>query len=108
MIHEMRVYTCLPNQMPRLLRRFEGLTLPIWQRLGIRPAGFWTTVLGPTHNDLTYLLEWDSLAVREAKWAEFQADPEWVAGKAASEEAGPILLNVASSILKPVTFAPQP
>ena len=108
MIHEMRVYTCLPNQMPRLLRRFEGLTLPIWQRLGIRHAGFWTTVLGPTHNDLTYLLEWDSLAVREAKWATFQADPEWVAGKTASEEAGPILLNVASSILKPVTFAPQP
>jgi NIPSNAP len=105
MIHELRVYTCLPNRMPRLLHRFETLTLPIWQRLGIRHAGFWTTVLGPTHNDLTYLLEWPSLAVREAKWAEFQADPEWIEGKAASEADGPILLNVASSILRPVAFA---
>ncbi len=105
MIHEMRVYTCLPNQMPRLLHRFETLTFGIWHRLGIRHAGFWTTVLGPSSNDLTYLLEWDSLAQREQKWAVFQADPEWVAGKAASEEAGPILLNVAASILKPVSFA---
>jgi hypothetical protein len=104
MIHELRVYTCLPGQMPRLINRFQGLTLPIWARLGIRHAGFWTTVLGPSQNDLTYMLEWDSLAEREAKWAVFQRDPEWVAGKAASEEAGPILQNVAASILQPVVF----
>lgn len=105
MIHELRIYTCLPGQMPRLLKRFETLTLPIWARLGIRHAGFWTTVLGPTHNDLTYLIAWDSLADREAKWAAFMADPEWIAGRAQTEEAGQIVANVASSILRPVPFA---
>ena len=108
MIHELRIYTCLPGQMPRLMRRFETLTLPIWQRLGIHHAGFWTTVLGPNSNDLTYLIQWNSLADREAKWAVFVADPEWLTGRATSEEAGPIVANIASSILQPVPFAPPP
>ena len=105
MIHELRIYTCLPGQMPRLLQRFGTLTLPIWQRLGIQHAGFWTTVLGPVSNDLTYLIAWPSLAEREAKWAAFQSDPDWIAGRAKSEEAGPIISNVASSILQPVSFS---
>ena len=105
MLHELRIYTCLPGQMPRLLKRFESLTLPIWERLGIRHAGFWTTVLGPNNNDLTYLIAWDSLADREARWASFIADPEWAAGRAKSEEAGPIVATIASSILQPVPFA---
>jgi hypothetical protein len=106
MIHELRIYTCLPGQLPRLLRRFQDLTLGLWDRHGIRHAGFWTTVIGPTSNDLTYLLEWQSLAERETKWTAFQTDPDWIAGRNASEAAGPILLNVASSILKPVAFGP--
>lgn len=105
MLHELRIYTCLPGQMPRLLKRFESLTLPIWERLGIRHAGFWTTVLGPNNNDLTYLIAWDSLADREARWASFIADPEWAVGRAKSEEAGPIVATIASSILQPVAFA---
>ena len=104
MIHELRVYTCVTGQLPRLLTRFETLTLPIWHRLGIRHAGFWTTVLGPSSNDLTYLLEWDSLAQREALWPVFQRDPEWLAGRAKTEEAGPIVANVATSILQKVNF----
>ncbi|MEO8244400.1 MAG: NIPSNAP family protein [bacterium] len=104
MIHELRIYTCLPGQLPRLLNRFETLTLPIWKRLGIRHAGFWTTVLGPASNNLTYLVEWDSFAQREAMWATFQRDPEWMAGRAKSEEPGPIIANIASSILQKVAF----
>ena len=45
MIHELRVYRCLPGRLPALLNRFETITLGIWARHGIRPAGFWTTVI---------------------------------------------------------------
>lgn len=105
MIHELRIYTCLPGQLPRLLKRFETLTLRIWARHGIRHAGFWTTAIGPNSNDLTYMIAWDSLADREAKWAAFAADPEWQEGRARSEDAGPIIANIASSFLTPVPFA---
>ncbi len=105
MIHELRVYTVLPGQMPRLLKRFESLTLGIFARHGFRPSGFWTTVLGPSSNDLTYLLAWESLAEREAAWEAFARDPEWIKGRAESEAAGPIVANIASSILKPTAFS---
>lgn len=76
MIHELRIYTCLPGRLPALQQRFETATLAIWEQLGIRSLGFWTTMIGSSSNDLTYLLEWRSLAEREQKWAEFVADRE--------------------------------
>jgi hypothetical protein len=90
--------------LPALLQRFETATLAIWDRLGIRSLGFWTTVIGPSSHDLHYLIEWRSLEERERKWAEFTADPAWTEAKAKSEADGPIVANVASSILQPTRF----
>lgn len=105
MIYELRVYRTLPGRMPALLKRFESLTLPIWERHGIRQAGFWTTVIGESNNELTYLLAWDSLAEREKRWAAFGADPEWIAGRTASEEDGPIVASFSNQILQPTSFS---
>jgi hypothetical protein len=105
MIYELRVYRCLPGRLPALLKRFETATLKIWARHGIRQAGFWTTVIGESNNDLTYLLAWESMAEREAKWAAFVADSEWTAAKSASEADGQIVENVANQFLAPTTFS---
>ena len=79
MIYELRIYDALPGRMPALLKRFETQTLRIWERMGIRQGGFWTTVIGPSHLQLTYMLVWESMAERESKWTAFQTDPEWIA-----------------------------
>ena len=105
MIYELRVYSCLPGRLPALLKRFETATLRLWERHGIRQAGFWTTVIGPASNDLTYLIAWESMAERERKWTAFQTDPEWLAARTASEADGQILTNVASSFLQPTAFS---
>ncbi len=105
MLHELRIYTCLPGRLPALLKRFETVTLGIWARHGIRQAGFWTTEIGETNQALTYLLAWESLAERETLWTAFQADPEWFAKRAESERDGPIVASIASSILRPTTFS---
>ena len=104
MIHEMRIYTCLPGKLPALQERFETATLAIWERLGIRPIGFWTTMIGPSSNDLIYFLEWQSLEERQRKWAAFVSDPAWKEALARSETSGPIIANIASSILQPTGF----
>lgn len=104
MIHELRIYTCLPGQLGRLKARFENATLAIWDRIGIKPVGFWTTLVGPSNNELIYLVEWQSLEERERKWAEFAADPEWLEARRKSEEAGEIVANIASSLLQPTSF----
>lgn len=64
-----------------------------------------TTLVGPDSNDLTYMLEWESLADREKKWNAFFADPEWNQVKAESEKDGPINAKVASSFLSPTKFS---
>ena len=46
MIYELRIYTCLPGRLPALHKRFESATLKLWDKHGIRPVGFWTTVIG--------------------------------------------------------------
>ncbi len=105
MIHELRIYRCLPGRLPALLKRFETRTLPLWEKYGIRQAGFWTTAIGESNLELTYLLAWESLAERDQKWAAFQADPEWIAARAESEKDGPIVANIVNSILQPTAFS---
>ena len=105
MIYEMRVYRCVPGRLPALLKRFETITLPIWERHGIRQAGFWTTIIGESNQDLTYLLAWESLAERETKWAAFQSDPEWIAKRAETEKDGAIVANIVNQFLQPASFS---
>lgn len=105
MIYELRVYRCLPGRMPALLKRFETHTLRIWERMGIRQAGFWTVAVGENSNDLYYLLQWSSMAEREEKWNRFSADSEWTEKRAESERDGPIVASVSNSFLKPTAFS---
>lgn len=105
MIYEMRTYRCLPGRLPALLKRFQEHTLAIWERHGIRQAGFWTYAVGPSNNELVYLLAWETMAERETKWSAFQVDPAWIAARTASEADGPILENVANAFLQPTVFS---
>ena len=88
-----------------MLKRFETQTLKIWERMGIRQVGFWTTVIGASHLDLVYLLAWESLAERERKWEAFAVDPEWLEARIDSEKDGIIVASAANSILSPTSFS---
>ena len=52
MIYEMRVYRCIPGRLPALLKRFEEQTLKIWDKHGIKQAGFWTVLVGDGNHEL--------------------------------------------------------
>ena len=105
MIYEQRIYTCIPGRLPALLKRFEEQTLKIWDKHGIKQAGFWTVLVGDGNNDLHYLLAWDSLADREKKWAAFQSDPDWIAARAKTEADGQIVGNIVNQLLVPTAFS---
>jgi hypothetical protein len=104
MLYELRIYETIPGKLPDLNRRFETITLKIWERMGIKQAGFWTAEVG-TSNELTYLLVWESLADREEKWNKFQADPEWIEKRAQTEANGPIVARVRNSFLRPTPYS---
>ena len=105
MIYELRIYRCVPGRLPALLKRFDTVTLKLWERHGIRQAGFWTTAIGESNQDLFYLLQWESLAEREKKWAAFASDPEWIAKRAETEKEGAIVANVSNQMLQPTAFS---
>ncbi|HSH99070.1 MAG TPA: NIPSNAP family protein [Reyranella sp.] len=105
MIYEIRVYRCVPGRLPALNNRFATITLKLWEKHGIKQAGFWTTLVGESNQDLTYLLAWESLADRDKKWAAFQADPEWIAKRAETEKDGAIVQNVSNQLLVPTAYS---
>jgi hypothetical protein len=105
MIIEMRVYCAVPGRLPDLLARFRDHTLKIWERHGIKQAGFFTTYTGESNQDLTYFLAWDSLAEREKKWAAFQSDPVWIETRAKTEANGQIVANIVTQFLAPTDFS---
>ncbi|MCJ2048553.1 NIPSNAP family protein [Methylobacterium sp. J-070] len=105
MIVEMRVYYCAPTRLPALLDRFRTTTLDFFAKYGIEQVGFWTTLVGPDNHALTYLLKWDDMAQREARWNAFQADPEWIARRAETEKDRPIVARIENTFLAPTDFS---
>ena len=100
MIYELRIYRCVPGRKAELLSRFENDTLR-----GIRQVGFWTTLIGNSSREITYMLAWDSIAEREKRWGAFLADPEWVAVVAKTEKDGQLVENISSQLLAPAAFS---
>jgi hypothetical protein len=105
MIYELRIYHCISGRLPALLNRFDTITLKLWEKHGIRQAGFWTVAIGDSNQDLYYMLAWDSLADRETKWNAFANDPEWHSKRAETEKDGAIVASVNNQILQPTSFS---
>jgi hypothetical protein len=105
MIYEMRVYRALPGRLPALLKRFDTITLKLWEKHGIKQAGFFTTLIGESNQELTYFVAWESLADREKKWNAFAADPEWIEARGKTEADGQIVGNITSQFLVPTAFS---
>ena len=105
MLYELRIYHCTPSRLPDLVKRFDTITLKLWEKHGIKQAGFWTTYIGPSNHDLYYLLKWESLEERQRKWDAFMSDPEWIEKRAGTEKNGPIVDHLESMILTPTAFS---
>jgi hypothetical protein len=78
-VFELRVYHAPTFRQLRALHdRFEGPEIPIFHRCGIHPVLYTSALFGPLMPNLIYFTPFDSLGAREAAWAKFQADEEWI------------------------------
>lgn len=108
MIYELRTYWTAPGKTENLHQRFSTLTLGIFKRLNMEVVGFWTPCPASEESgDLVYILRFPDEACKEAAWEAFRSDPEWIAGKEASERNGAIVTKVTSVVLKSVDYVPQ-
>lgn len=106
MLHELRIYHCMPGKLAALHQRFVSATLKLWEKHEIQPVGFWTFAIGPSTAQLYYLLEWKDLAEREQRWNAFVKDPEWVSKRAESEKDGALVTHMENYILQPTDYSP--
>jgi hypothetical protein len=108
MLYEYRRYEVNPGKKPELDARFRDLTMPLWEKHGMKAVGLFDVEVGTMTNEFHYILAWESLAERERIFPQFLADPEWVEGRAASEANGPLALRVHNQIWRPAPFSPLP
>jgi NIPSNAP protein len=74
---ELRTYTVQEGSSIDLLHsRFRDHTSALFRKHGMTIIGYWQPVARP--NTLIYLLAYKDGAARDAAWAAFGADPEWV------------------------------
>jgi hypothetical protein len=107
MIYELRTYWAAPGKLDRLHARFRNLTLSLFARHAMQVVAFWTpSRADESTGDLVYLLAFPDQAALDAAWAAFRADPEWVAGKAASEHDGTLVAKLTSTVLEPTDYSP--
>ncbi|CAN5717785.1 NIPSNAP family protein [soil metagenome] len=105
MIYELKKYTPYPGKGPALKARFEAVTLPIFERVGIKVLYCFEDTSDP--DGLLYLTAFHDEAERDAAWKAFGADTGWKEAKAASEVDGPLLMTQVSSDLVPTSFSPS-
>ena len=107
MIYELRTYWAAPGKHEALHARFRTLTLGVFARHHMHVIGFWTPEPSSEETgDLVYLLAFPNHAALQQAWDAFRADPEWQAGKAASEAEGPLVTRLHSTLLQPTDYSP--
>ena len=81
---ELRTYTVQEGSSIDLLHsRFRDHTSALFRKHGMTIVGYWQPVAKP--NTLIYLLAYKDGVARDAAWAAFGADPEWVKTRTAMQ-----------------------
>lgn len=107
MIYELRTYWAAPGKAEALHQRFRGLTLGLFDRHNMQVVGFWIPdPITEQTGDLVYIMAFPDREALKQAWDAFRADPDWQAGKAASEVNGLLTSKVTSVVLEPTDYSP--
>ena len=107
MIYELRTYWAAPGKIEDLHNRFRNVTMNVFKRHNMQVVGFWTPSPATAESgDLVYLMAFEDAAAKDKAWDAFRVDPDWVAGKAASEVNGTLVSKLTSVLLKTTDYSP--
>ena len=82
----------------------EGGEIAIFRRTGLQPVFFGETLIGPKMPNLTYMLVFDDLTDRDAKWKVFGGDPAWKKLRSDPAYRGTVS-NITDIILQPAPYS---
>jgi hypothetical protein len=82
----------------------EGGEIKVFLKTGLQPVFFGETLIGPKMPNLTYMLVFDDMTDRDAKWKVFGDDPEWKK-LSGNPEYKDTVSNVTDIILRPTPYS---
>ncbi len=105
-IFEMRTYESHNEIMAKKkISMFnEGKEIEIFRKTNLYPVFFGETVLGRQMPNLTYMLTFENMAMRDANWKDFVGSPEWKE-LSAKEEYKDTVSNITDVILRPTDYS---
>jgi hypothetical protein len=107
MLYELRVYETMPGKLAALNDRFAKHTIGFFEKHGIGMLGFWTDEIG-TNQQMTYIISFQSMADRDARWSAFQADPGWQKARSETEIDGPFVSSIRNTLMRLTPYSPEP
>jgi hypothetical protein len=106
-LYELRTYTTLEGRLPALEKRFKDDTCKLFEKHGMKNGMYWIpTDPQRKDNTLIYFVSHDSQEAADKSWKAFQADPEWIKVRDASEADGKIVMKVDRVFLTLADWSP--
>jgi hypothetical protein len=102
MIYELRTYHVLPGTMGEYSKVFGELVMPVFKKLGFRVIGVWRPEIGES-DEFTYMLEFDNLADREAKFKALGGEPDMIPYRQQPTRIG----HITNKIFSPQPYSPM-
>jgi hypothetical protein len=108
MIYEMRRYESVPGKLEALQRLMVEAAMPVFKKLDMQVIGAWVPVIGDDEYTVIYMLAYNSMDERNAKWDAFFEDPDWLQNRAriAEEEGGAFVARSVATFLNPTSYSP--
>jgi hypothetical protein len=105
-IFELRIYQSHNHKASKKkIEMFnEGGEIKVFLKTGLQPVFFGETLIGPKMPNLTYMLVFDDMTDRDAKWKVFGDDPEWKK-LSGNPEYKDTVSNVTDIILRPTPYS---
>jgi NIPSNAP len=105
---ELRTYTTAPGKLEALNARFRDHTCALFKKHGMEIVGFWIPADKEqgAQNKLVYMLAHKSREAAKQSWKDFQADPEWIKARTASEVNGKLTEKIESVFLSATDYSP--
>jgi hypothetical protein len=105
-VYELRVYHANEGKLEDLLKRFRDHTRTLFEKHGMKNVAYWTPLDDPLKGKtLIYILAHPSREAAAENWKAFQADPEWVKVRDASEVNGKLVDHVDSTYMVLTDFS---
>ena len=107
-VYELRIYTAHPGKISNVIARFRDHTVKLFEKHGMVNVGYFvpTEAADGAGEKLIYVLEHASRDAAKASWAAFNADPDWIKARNASEADGKIVAKAESTFMSVADFSP--